>query len=202
MNTMSDEIQHYGVKRRSGRYPWGSGEDPQRSKDILSKIDELRMKGLSETEVAQALGMNTSQLRSEISWPNQVRKQVLMDSIVSRKERGESDTQISNDLGIAASSVRNYLSNKDKITLNQLDNVANGLGNGVGEHEYLDIGVGVERQMGISRAKLKAAVNKLKEEGYVEHEIYVKRLSDPSKYTTVKVLTKETDLEMVKANSD
>lgn len=199
---MSDEIQHYGVKRRSGRYPWGSGEDPQRSKDILSKIDELRMKGLSETEVAEALGMNTSQLRSEISWANKVRKQVLMDSIVSRKERGESDTQIANDLGIAESSVRNYLSNKDKITINQLDNVANVLRNGVGEHEYLDIGVGVERQMGISRAKLKAAVNKLKEEGYVEHEIYVKRLSDPSKYTTVKVLTKETDLEMVKANSD
>ena len=23
-----DILMHYGVKRRSGRYPWGSGDDP------------------------------------------------------------------------------------------------------------------------------------------------------------------------------
>ena len=24
----SDELMHYGIKRRSGRYPWGSGDNP------------------------------------------------------------------------------------------------------------------------------------------------------------------------------
>lgn len=200
---MADEIlEHYGIKRRSGRYPFGSGKDPQRSKDILSKIDELRVKGLSEKDIAEQLGMNTSQLRTEIAWANKARKQALMDGVVSRKERGMSNTEIANELGIAESSVRNYLSNKDKVQLNQLDNIVTQLESSVAKHEYLDVGVGVELQMGISRTKLKAAVAKLKEEGYVEHEIYVKRLTDPSKYTTVKVLTKETDLEVVKKNSD
>lgn len=30
--TRSDEIYHYGIKRRSGRYPWGSGERPYQGK--------------------------------------------------------------------------------------------------------------------------------------------------------------------------
>lgn len=199
---MADIIEHYGVKRRSGRYPWGSGEDPQRSKDVLSRVDELRGKGLNEKQIAEELGMNTTQLRTEIAWANEVRKQVLMDSITSRKERGMSNTDIAKELGIAESSVRNYMSNKDKAKTNQLENITKTLEEAVNQHEYLDVGVGTELQMGISRTKLKAAVAKLKEEGYVEHEIYVKRLNDPSKYTTIKVLTKETDLEVVKQNSD
>lgn len=199
---MADIIEHYGVKRRSGRYPWGSGEDPQRSKDVLSRVDELRGKGLTEKQIAEELGMNTTQLRTEIAWANEVRKQVLMDSITSRKERGMSNTDIAKELGIAESSVRNYMSNKDKVKTDQLENITKTLEEAVNQHEYLDVGVGTELQMGISRTKLKAAVAKLKEEGYVEHEIYVKRLNDPSKYTTIKVLTKETDLEVVKQNSD
>lgn len=196
------ELLHYGVKRRSGRYPWGSGEDPQRSKDILSKIDDLKLKGLKEPEIAKELGMNTTELRNQIAWANNVRKQVLMESIKSRKERGDSNTKIAEELAIAESTVRNYLTQKEKNTIQQLDNVTDVLRNSIDEVEYLDIGIGVERQMGISRNKLKAAVSKLKEEGYVEHEIYVKRLNDPSKYTTITVLTKEPDLEVVKHNSD
>ena len=199
---MSEELLHYGKPRRSGRYPWGSGEDPQRSKDLLSKIDELRGKGMKETEIASELGMNTSELRSAISWAGNERKRVLQESVVSRKERGDSNTKIANDLGMSESSVRNYLKTKDTIQTKQVNNVADALKKGVSENEFLDIGVGVERQIGVSRAKLKAAVNKLKEEGYTEHDIYVKRLTDPSKYTTVRVLTKEKDLEVVKANSD
>ena len=45
---MTDEILHYGQKRRSGRYKWGSGKDPQRSQDILARTDEMRAKGMSE----------------------------------------------------------------------------------------------------------------------------------------------------------
>lgn len=37
-----DELLHYGMPRRSGRYPWGSGKDPyQHSGDFLSRVDEL-----------------------------------------------------------------------------------------------------------------------------------------------------------------
>ena len=34
-------LAHYGTPRHSGRYPWGSGEDPyQNSMNFLSYIDE------------------------------------------------------------------------------------------------------------------------------------------------------------------
>lgn len=199
---MSEQLEHYGVARRSGRYPWLSGKDPQRSKDILSKIDDLRAKGLNEKDIATELGMNTSELRNQIAWANSVRKEIRMDEIRSRKDRGMSNTAIAEELGMSESSVRNYISQKDKNIGQQLDGISEQLRLGVDEHGYLDVGIGVERQMGISRTKMKAAVAKLKEEGYVEHDIYVRRLTDRNKFTTVRVLTLEKDLEVVKANSD
>lgn len=200
---MTDEIlEHYGVARRSGRYEYGSGKDPQRSKDFLSKVDEYRSKGMSDKEIATELGLNTTQFRNQIAWANQDRKQVLLDGIISRSERGLNNVQIANDLNISEASVRNYLANKDSAKFNKLDNIVDSLKESIENVEYLDIGIGTELQMGISRNKLQNAVAKLKEEGYVEHEIYIKRLTDPSKYTTVTVLTKEKDLDVVKRNSE
>ena len=48
----SDEeiLEHYGIKRRSGRYPWGSGDSPfQRSGDFLNRVEELRKQKFSFT---------------------------------------------------------------------------------------------------------------------------------------------------------
>lgn len=205
---MSDELQHYGIKRRSGRYPWGSGKDPQRSKDILSVTSELRTQGMSEKEIADSLGMTTTQLRNERAWATKERKEFIMDSVTSMKKRGMSNTAIAAEitekygLPMSEGSVRNYISQKDKVLEKQVDNVADELVNSVSEHTYLDVGPGVELQMGVSRAKVQAAISALEAEGYVQHEIYIKRLDDPTRYTTIKVLTKETDLEVVKMNSD
>ena len=44
--TGDDDLAHYGMPRRSGRYPYGSGEDPyQRNGDFLSRIEELKKNG-------------------------------------------------------------------------------------------------------------------------------------------------------------
>ena len=49
-------LAHYGIARRSGRYPWGSGEDPyQRSRQFKAYMDEMKSKGLSESEIAKQL---------------------------------------------------------------------------------------------------------------------------------------------------
>lgn len=43
-------LEHYGMPRRSGRYPWGSGDNPyQRSIDFLGRIEELKKNGWTET---------------------------------------------------------------------------------------------------------------------------------------------------------
>lgn len=49
-------LEHYGTKRHSGRYPWGSGDNPyQHSGDFLSRVDELKKKGLSEKDILETI---------------------------------------------------------------------------------------------------------------------------------------------------
>lgn len=54
MNSIVEDIlMHYGMPRRSGRYPYGSGENPyQHSGDFLSRVQELKKSGMSETDIA------------------------------------------------------------------------------------------------------------------------------------------------------
>lgn len=56
MEQNDDILIHYGMPRRSGRYPWGSGEDPyQHSGDFLSRVNELKAAGLTEKQMALTL---------------------------------------------------------------------------------------------------------------------------------------------------
>ena len=42
-NQDQDSLCHYGMPRRSGRYPWGSGDDSyQRGRDFIGRVEELR----------------------------------------------------------------------------------------------------------------------------------------------------------------
>lgn len=68
MNSILEDIlMHYGMPRRSGRYPWGSGDDPyQHSGDFLSRVQELKKTGTSETDIAKNMGLTTTQLRTQI----------------------------------------------------------------------------------------------------------------------------------------
>lgn len=72
---MSDEefFEHYGTPRHSGRYPWGSGKEPyQHSGDFLARIDSLKKSGLSETQIAETMGLSTTQLRAQKSLATQI----------------------------------------------------------------------------------------------------------------------------------
>ena len=72
MNPIQEDIlMHYGVKRRSGRYPWGSGENPyQHGGDFLSRVEELQSQGKSEKEIANELKMSTTDLRMQVRVAN------------------------------------------------------------------------------------------------------------------------------------
>lgn len=46
-----DELMHYGMPRRSGRYPWGSGKEPyQHSGDWLSRVETLKRRVTTRSE--------------------------------------------------------------------------------------------------------------------------------------------------------
>lgn len=197
-----DSLLHYGTKRKSGRYAWGSGEDPRQGENsykFMNEVDTLRAKGLKDTDVAKQLGMNTTQLRNAITWANKEHRENIRRNVAELEKTGMSNTAMAEKLGISEASVRNYRkpdTASEKYGKMQLDQVTEAVKAGVEKTGYLDVGVGVERQLGISRTKFNAVVNKLAaEEGYSVHELYIKRLSDPTgtKNTTVKVLTLDPD---------
>lgn len=205
---MEDEeyLVHYGVARRSGRYPWGSGKQPSRSLDMIRKSDELKAKGLSEKERAAELGMSINKLRSELAFANEERKQWMYDTINSRFEDGKTKTEISRDLDIPESTVRKYINMenpRDKVKNSQLTGIESMLKQQVSEKDYLDVGPGSELQLSVSRNKLNNVVKKMEEEGYYVHNIYVPQIAGQAgNYTTVKVLTKDPDYANVRANKD
>ena len=59
-------IAHYGIKRESGRYPWGSGEDPyQHEAGWFARVQELRDSGMTDSQIAKSMKMTTTQFRAK-----------------------------------------------------------------------------------------------------------------------------------------
>lgn len=202
MRVDSDELRHIGVLHKSGRYPWGSGENPfQRSRSFLSYVDNLKAQGLSEAEIAQGIGISTTKLRALKSIAkNEVRAQ--NEATARRlKEKNFSNVAIGEKMGINESSVRALLDPSKQANRDVLISTANKLREEVDKKSYIDIGEGVASHLGIAQTKMNTAISILEEDGYkVYNNLRVEQMGT-GKYTTVKVLAKPgTDFKEVFAN--
>lgn len=185
-----DELLHYGMPRRSGRYPWGSGKDPyQHSGDFLSRVDELAKKGMSEKDIAESMGLTTSQLRIQKSLAKDERRQLEVDTAKGLREKGYSLNEIAKQMGYKNdSSVRSLLNEQSESRMKQSKQTAEFLKKQVAEKGMIDVGVGVERELGISKEKLKTALYILEMEGYEVYGGGVPQVNNPGKQTNLKVL--------------
>ena len=184
-----DELYHYGVKRRSGRYPWGSGDDPyQHSTDYINRVNELRKSGVPDTEIAKQFGQSTTDFRLEYKAALHDRKNMELQKMISLKEKGYSTYKIGEIMGISESSVRSKLNPHAITRLQEAQKTYEFLKQQVAEKQYIDVGEGVERELNISKDKLAEAVYMLKMEGYEVHERYVDQLTLAGQQTTFKVL--------------
>lgn len=187
-----DELMHYGMPRRSGRYPWGSGEDPyQRTGDFLSRIDSLKKQGLTDTEIARSMGLSTTEYRVQKSLANTERRSLEAARAKSLRERGYSLNEIAKEMGYKNdSSIRALLNAQTESRMKEAKNTADFLRKQVDEKGMIDVGTGVERQLNVSKEKLKQAIAMLEMEGYVEYGGRVDQVTNPGKKTTIKVLCK------------
>ena len=183
----NDSFQHYGTPRHSGRYPWGSGNNPQNSKDFLSYVKKLSDEGLSQKEIANALGISTTELRTKKSIAKSEARQQDSNFATSLKDKGYSNVAIGERMGINESSVRNLLNPAMKARSDAASNTAEFIKSKIGKKGIIDVGEGVENQLGISDTQLKVAVGILKEQGYSVSYVKVKQLGT-DKYTTIKVV--------------
>ena len=193
-----EELLHYGTPQLypgdphgSGRYREGSGDNPNQhgSDDFLTRIDDLKKQGLTEKEIADSLGMSTGQLRAKKSLAAKERRAQLVARAEQLKKQGYSNVQIAEKMGLAGeSTVRSLLNADSKARMTIAEKTADNLAQLVDERGMIDVGVGTERQLNISKEKMNAALELLKEEGYEVYGGRVPQVTNPGKYTTIKVL--------------
>lgn len=187
---MSDELYHYGTKRHSGRYPFGSGDDPyQHESDFYNYANELKKNGLSEKEVADACGLTVKQYRSQYSNARNEVYAAKVSEAQKLKAKGYSNVAIAEKMGTTESTVRNYLKPQATDRANKTAMTVDVLKKAVDKKDYIDVGGGVENQMGVSRNVLDNSIRKLEEEGYTRHYIQTEQMGTGKK-TSIMVLAK------------
>jgi hypothetical protein len=198
-------LTHEGVLRRSGRYPWGSGANPnQRNKSFLDHVNDLKKKGMSEADIAKGLGLeSTTQLRALRSRArSEVRKAEMLQALRLR-DKGMSLQAIADRMGLSGESqVRALLNPEMRERNDKLESTMEMLRQQVAEKKYLDIGVGTEHHLGVTNQRMKTAIASLEEEGYKEFYVPIKQLGT-GKITNTKVLAPPgTKFPEVMANQD
>lgn len=184
------ELKHYGTPRHSGRYPWGSGDNPyQHSGTFLSRIDSLKSRGLSEKEIAETFGLNTSQLRIQKALAREITRTEEVAKVKVLRARGYSLNAIAKEMGFSNdSSVRTLLNKESEARMNAARKTADFLKKQIDEKGMIDVGTGVERELGVSSTKLNQALYILELEGYPTYGGGVPQVTNPGKQTNLKVV--------------
>lgn len=180
----------------SGRYRQGSGENPhQHGFDFLYEVKKLRDSGefKNNTEIARAMGFSSGEWRAKMT--NAIAEKYASDAARAyhmKYDRQMSNVAIAKELGVSEGKVRDMLKNPEKMRDKELEATTDILREAVKNKTYIDVGEGVERSLGIPRTKMDAALQKLKDEGYVVKPIQVSQINSASgQKTTVLVLGPE-----------
>lgn len=206
IDRISDYLEHIGVGaddnppgRGSGRYPKGSGKNPYQHEavgDFNAYINALKKKGVSEVEIAEGLGISTTKMREVQRYDkNKFRKQ-LVDYAKARDAEGVSREQIGKEIeekfGVkkGESSVRALLDGEAEARMNTAMKTAEQLKKIVDEKGTLDVGAGIERELGITRTKFDEALMVLQLEGYNIYKANLPQATNPGQYTIIKVLAR------------
>ena len=194
-------LEHYGTKRHSGRYPWGSGDNPyQHSGDFLSRIETLKKKGLPEKDIINAINdtlpkeyqLSPTEFRVARSKAISLRKQSEYEQIKDLKDnKGLGWTEIANQLGMSESSVRSkYAGNIDKKA-KRAENIADVLKKEVDKKGMIDISEGANQVLGVSESELdKAAYTLEAEYGYKRYGVGIRQPTNIRQQTNITVLAK------------
>jgi DNA-binding CsgD family transcriptional regulator len=204
-----EELMHYGIKRRSGRYPWGSGEDPHQhgSRDFLGRVDELRKsnfeftdekgkKWTGDTAIAKAMGLTTGQFRTELAIANSERRSLQVATAKSLTEDGLGATEIGRRMGLSESTVRSLLNDKSEAKMNEAKGAADYIKSVIDKkakddpqgHGMIDIGTGTEKELNISKERLNQAAYLLEREGYVVYKGGISQVQNPGQQTNQRVI--------------
>ena len=186
------ELAHYGMPRRSGRYPWGSGDDPYQhgSRDFLGRIEELKKNGWEETpeNIKKEFGLTTTQYRTEKALAKDERRSLDVARAKSLKEDGLGATEIGRKMGIPESTVRSLLNENSEARTQQARKTADFIKEQIDKKGMIDVGTGVERELNVSKEKLNEALYILEREGYPVYNGRFEQVTNRGKFITQRVV--------------
>ena len=187
-------LMHYGRGHKdgghSGRYPWGSGDNPyQRNQDFLARIETLKAQGKSEVEIAKELKFNsTTEYRTYKSAAYHENRAADVARVKELQAKGLNVSQIGREMGKNESSIRSLLKEHSEERMNQAKNTAEFLKEQIKEKGMIDVGKGVEKDLGITKTKLDEALYLLEREGYEVYGGGIPQMTNPGKQTSQLVL--------------
>lgn len=189
---MDEELMHYGVPRRSGRYPWGSGDVPfQHESWFLDRMEELRKQGYTNAQIAEDMGLTTEQFNNRNMIERAERKRAEISFALRQKEDGYSNEAIGKMLGGRGESyVRTLLEPSTNERNKVIFAVRDAIRDEVEKKRYVDIGADTELNLQVARSKMDAAVQMLKDEGYQTYTPKLQQIGT-GKNTTYLVLGKK-----------
>lgn len=198
---LTDELMHYGMPRRSGRYPWGSGDSPyQHSGDFLSRVKELRKQKFTYTDengktwtgdnaIAKSMGLTSGEFRVSLSIAKDERRSLDVATAKGLREKGYSLNEIAAQMGFKNdSSVRSLLNENAEMRMKKAKETAESLKKLIDEKGMIDVGRGVERELNISKEKLDEALTILQMEGYELHGGRVPQATNKGQMTTIRAI--------------
>ena len=190
-------IEHYGTPRHSGRYPWGSGDNPyQRNQNFIARYETMRNEKRpdgkprwTEKQIAESMGTNTTELRRKVSVARAEIWNYKWNEYQKLKDKGMSRSAIARRMGENESTLRSWEKKSTQETMNRYSKNADFLEDRVKEAGFIQVGSGTEYMLpnGTTSTTLDRTLKVLENKGYTIHNIQVTQLGTGKK-TTVKVL--------------
>lgn len=197
------DASHYGMPRRSGRYPYGSGENPYQheNRNLLGRIKQMEDEGMSQKDIATALGYmkynpktgkvegNINMLREKRRIAGEIVKKADMQEVWNHyyKDKMSVDA-IAEEMHLSSGTVRNYIKPEHAERQREKDKALDQLRDEVNDKKYIDVGKGGNAALGVTANTLRhKLVPQLEAEGYELHTIRVQQLGTGN-YTNMQVL--------------
>lgn len=201
-----EDIQHYGTKYHSGRYPYGSGKDPYQhdpgypfntAGDFYTTVRQWEKEGMTEHDILNKLNedfyhnvgeeLTLRQYRTFRKLARNEQAQANMRTAIRLSEAGLTNVDIAEKLGTTEGTVRNWIKQNGEVKELEARKTADFLKEQIDEKGFIDVGAGIELDIGKNRANVDDAILILQAEGYPVYKRRQPQVTNPGQYTTMLV---------------